>query len=182
MQRAFDHLRPGGWLEYQDASGEALRHGGTAEGTAWARWLRLAGEAMARRGRDFRAPRQYRRWMDELGFVGTREALVPGPVNGWPEAPPHLRLAGRYSLVHWRGAGGVLATMRPLLLGAGVVAPRDYDDLAARVRAEVSDTRNRLFMPLVVVYGQKPAAPEAGDGGVGGGDGHDPAMGPQPAL
>lgn len=154
MRHAFDHLRPGGWLEYQDASGEPLRYGGTAEGTAWARFLLLAGEAMAAQGRDFLAPRRYKGWMDEMGFVNTREELIPGPVNGWPDNA-QLRLAGCYSLINWRGAGGILSTMRKLLLSGGM-APREYDELAGQVRAEVSNPRNRLFMPLVVVYGQKP--------------------------
>lgn len=145
-------MNPGGWIEYVDQTCEPYRWGGTAEGTVWGDFTNAFVASMAKLGRDVQVPRRYQGWLEEVGFVDVRCEVLPLPMNDWP-GHPALKLAGRYNLVNTRT--GSLDVAKPLFVRTGM-DPHEYDVLRAAVEAEISDRRNRFYLPLVIVYGRKP--------------------------
>ncbi|EAQ92443.1 hypothetical protein CHGG_00678 [Chaetomium globosum CBS 148.51] len=86
IQRSFDHLQPGGWLECQEIPAPVMCDDGTLpEDFGWLRWVRdfRAGGQVANRQVDL-GP-QLTGWMHEVGFVDIHEMTFKIPINGWPK-------------------------------------------------------------------------------------------------
>lgn len=86
IQRAFDHLEPGGWLECQEIPALIVCDDGTMpDDYGWLRWVRefQAGGRIANRQLDL-GP-QLKEWMHEVGFVDIHEMTFKIPLNGWPK-------------------------------------------------------------------------------------------------
>ncbi|KAK8028367.1 methyltransferase domain-containing protein [Apiospora marii] len=147
-------VNPGGWIEYVDQSVEPMRHGGTAEGSVWHHYVTTFLDTMAKLGRDLQCPRKYKQWLEEVGFVNVQEQLVPIPMSPWP-SNPKLKLAGSYNLAKVRT--GDLQVAKPIFLRNGM-SDLEYEELANKVRLEITDRNNQYYILLVVVYGQKPPA------------------------
>ncbi|KAK7958544.1 hypothetical protein PG988_013392 [Apiospora saccharicola] len=145
-------VNPGGWFEYVDQSVEPMRHGGTAEGSVWYDYVMTFLKTMAGLGRDLQCPRKYKRWLEEVGFVNVQEQLIPIPMGPWP-SNPKFKLAGSYALAKTRT--GDLEVAKPIFLRAGM-SELEYDELANKVRLEITDRNNQFYILMVVVYGQKP--------------------------
>ncbi|KAK8016145.1 hypothetical protein PG993_014334 [Apiospora rasikravindrae] len=86
VQKAFESLVPGGWVEYQewapcglveadDSMEERLRH------SAMMRFQKAFAEGAARLGRDVKAVPRLKVWLTEVGFVDVVERLVLCPIN-----------------------------------------------------------------------------------------------------
>ncbi|KAK8127828.1 S-adenosyl-L-methionine-dependent methyltransferase [Apiospora sp. TS-2023a] len=147
-------VNPGGWIEYVDQSVEPMRHGGTAEGSVWHDYVMTFLKTMAGLGRDLQCPRKYKRWLEEAGFVNVQEQLIPIPMGPWP-SNPKFKLAGSYALAKTRT--GDLQVAKPIFLRNGM-SELEYDELANKVRLEITDRNNQFYILMVVVYGQKPPA------------------------
>lgn len=85
IHKCFDHLQPGGWLEFDDGCFALVCTDGTLEGTAWERWTRLILQAGAQAGRDFHVARNYKQWLLEAGFVDVVEQRIPVPRRFRPQ-------------------------------------------------------------------------------------------------
>lgn len=83
MQKAFDNLKPGGWIEFNDFTLEHLSTDGSGDGTAHARWTELMVQAAQNAGRDFHVAKKYKQWLLEIGFVDVVEEVIPVP-SRWP--------------------------------------------------------------------------------------------------
>ena len=81
---AFGGLSPGGWMEWQDYYCSLQCVDDSLAGTALERWVGLYIEGGGRLGRDMLAPRRYKRWMEEAGFVDVAEERLAIPGNAWP--------------------------------------------------------------------------------------------------
>jgi hypothetical protein len=88
IQRAFDHLRPGGWLECQEAPATIDCDDGTMpDDYAWLRWS-LDFQAVSRlANRQSEVGPYLKDWMREVGFVDVQEVTFKLPLNGWPKDP-----------------------------------------------------------------------------------------------
>lgn len=100
LQKVYENLLPDGWAEFHEWSCEFIGENAAAEEELRASALGqlaprlLAGGAST--GRDFQSPRNYKRWMLELGFVDVTEVQILTPVNGWP-IDPHDRMMGSWA-------------------------------------------------------------------------------------
>jgi len=86
FQHAFDSLQPGGWLEMQDPYSAIKSKDGSIDGTTWEavtdKWVK-SGEA---RGVPFGTePPNYKRYMEEIGFVDVHEEVLVWPTGPWME-------------------------------------------------------------------------------------------------
>lgn len=79
MRKAFDAMRPGGWIELLDPTFELLCTDGTTEGTGIKRWADLILQSGPVVGRDFLVAKNYKRWLLEIGFVDVVEEVLPCP-------------------------------------------------------------------------------------------------------
>lgn len=67
MRQAYQHLNPGGWIEYQDPFMQFEQANPAYGGTAFRRWCQAMIEGAAIMGRDVMVPGKYRAWMAEEG-------------------------------------------------------------------------------------------------------------------
>lgn len=95
IQKAYDSLEPGGWLEMMDPTFQMMCTDGTCTGTNIERYWNLILEAGRSVGRDFCVATKYRQWLNEIGFVDVVEEV--GPMPGKSCSPPGLRTSGNDS-------------------------------------------------------------------------------------
>lgn len=79
MRKAFDGMRPGGWIELLDPTFELLCTDGTTDGTGIKRWADLILQSGPVVGRDFTVAKNYKQWLLEIGFVDVVEEVFPCP-------------------------------------------------------------------------------------------------------
>ncbi|KAG6046275.1 hypothetical protein E4U39_001480 [Claviceps sp. Clav50 group G5] len=101
LGRAFELLRPGGWIELYEHNVTYVRMGKTKapplEGTAYAKWASLIIQATRSGGRDLTKAVHYATWLREAGFVNVTEKRFGVPMNSWPK-DERLKQIGRLSL------------------------------------------------------------------------------------
>ncbi|KAG5963495.1 hypothetical protein E4U56_002718 [Claviceps arundinis] len=96
--RAFELLRPGGWIEFYEPNMAFVRMGKVPiEGTAHAKWVSLIVQVALRGGRDWTKTVHYATWLREAGFVNVTEKRFGVPINTWPK-DGRLKQIGRLSL------------------------------------------------------------------------------------
>lgn len=79
IQKAFDQLEPGGYLEMMDPTFEILCTDGTSTGTHIERFCNMLLEAANAVGRSFTVAKGYKQWLIEAGFVDVVEDVGPIP-------------------------------------------------------------------------------------------------------
>lgn len=172
FQKSFDNLEPGGWLEIHDATFELLCTDGSCTGSSIERWCSLMLQAAGNIGRDFTAPRKYKHWLIETGFVDVVEDIGPMPGkshmpqmycqpgncstardyntdnlytgNPWPSDPRNQDL-GRWNLTNlYRGIRGM---SWKLLRGLGMT-PAEVEDLIEQVKFDITNIDMHFCFPL----------------------------------
>lgn len=79
IRKCFDSLKPGGWIELQDAVFKLLCTDGSADGSHIERFSHLILQAGQSIGRDFDIPGKYKEMLTEAGFVDIVEEVAPIP-------------------------------------------------------------------------------------------------------
>ncbi|KAG5947573.1 hypothetical protein E4U60_002920 [Claviceps pazoutovae] len=98
LRRAFELLRPGGWIEFYEPNMTFVRMDKSPlEGTAYAKWASLIVQVARRGGRDLTKTVHYAAWLREAGFVNVTEKRFGLPMNAWPK-DERLKQIGRLSL------------------------------------------------------------------------------------
>ncbi|KAG6222196.1 hypothetical protein E4U25_000563, partial [Claviceps purpurea] len=97
LRRAFELLRPGGWIEFYEPIQSFVRLGKSLEGTAFGKWVDLIVEAARRQGRDWTETVHYATWLRQAGFVNVTEKRFGIPMNTWTN-DERLKQMGRLSL------------------------------------------------------------------------------------
>lgn len=88
VQRAYDNLEPGGWLECQEIECLPGCDDGTmTENHAWLGWANQLCIASERIDRQLNMADQIKGWLEEVGFVDVQQAVFKIPTNGWPKDP-----------------------------------------------------------------------------------------------
>jgi SAM-dependent methyltransferase len=83
FRNAFQALRPGGWIEMQDAVFPVVSDDGSADGTALLQWWESLVQAGSALGRPFGTePPNYKTYLEEAGFID-----VQVQVHRWPFGP-----------------------------------------------------------------------------------------------
>jgi hypothetical protein len=86
IQRAFDHLKPGGWLECHEIPAMiGCDDGSMPDNYGWVRWVRDFEVAARLANRQLDIGPHLRDWMREVGFVDVQETVFKIPINGWPK-------------------------------------------------------------------------------------------------
>jgi trans-aconitate methyltransferase len=97
IQRSYDHLQPGGWMESQEIYPSVLCDDGTMDKSTHAfhqYWQKLDEAAMIM-GKPLRIANKLKRWYEEAGFVDVHEEVFRVPINSWPK-DPQFKLIGRF--------------------------------------------------------------------------------------
>lgn len=151
LQKAYSHLEPGGWIEFQDHTPEILSSDGSSHGSALEQFGQAIVDGLARVGRDATRIKHLRKLLVAQGFVDVVEKVMPYPVGAWPE-DRHYRDVGRW-MAH-NVALGLDGSIK-MLLAAGL-SWSEAQDLTTRVRGELKTNLVHAYLPFYVVYGRKP--------------------------
>ncbi|KYK60652.1 hypothetical protein DCS_01790 [Drechmeria coniospora] len=158
FRRALEHLKPGGWIELQEIHHRPKK--AQASGTIppehpvvqfWARvteGLNALGVNL-----DMAAGGLLARMMRDAGFVNVTERVFHVPIGTWPKNKV-LKTVGLY----WRTI--LLDGIQAIALGPltrGLQWSRDEVELfLMEVRRAYHDNAALMYMPLHVIYAQKP--------------------------
>ncbi|KAI8158318.1 Secondary metabolism regulator LAE1 [Colletotrichum sp. SAR 10_70] len=137
LQKCYDNLNPGGYLELNDIDAVPLSDDGTlTEDTNLMKSVRLWHEGLAGLGRHFQ---EFSRFKDALAKVGFEDVHIKRyrwPTNGWPKDKKHKEL-GIWNLEniapHWDGfimapLTRALGWTKEDVLALGKDARRDFAD------------------------------------------------------
>ncbi|KAL0939767.1 methyltransferase domain-containing protein [Colletotrichum truncatum] len=95
----FDHLNPGGWVEFQDMDGKYYSDDGTyTEEHAMYQWNKKFIEACEAMGRTARPGPQLEGWVRHAGFQNVVHRRFKVPIGPWPR-DPHFKDVGMLNLV-----------------------------------------------------------------------------------
>jgi metalloendopeptidase OMA1, mitochondrial len=102
IQRAFAHLKPGGWLECQEVLAMPVCDDDTMPPNhAFLRWCQDTAEASAVANRQMLIGPELKQWMIEAGFVDVQQVVFKLPLNGWPKdrLPKHIGMMWQRNLL-----------------------------------------------------------------------------------
>ncbi|KAH6713325.1 S-adenosyl-L-methionine-dependent methyltransferase [Leptodontidium sp. MPI-SDFR-AT-0119] len=155
MERAMKHTKPGGWVEFQElhyyphCDDESLDRP-----YAVREWLEYVRDGVANFGSDLNGVTKLREKMEAAGFINIEEQVLRCPVGIWPKNRT-LKLAGLY----WRTAisdGLMSVAKRPMEKGLGW-SVAEIEVFLVGVRKALHDSSFHAYMPLHMLYGQKPS-------------------------
>ncbi|KAK4116927.1 S-adenosyl-L-methionine-dependent methyltransferase, partial [Canariomyces notabilis] len=156
MRRALEHIRPGGWFEMQEVYHYPISaNNSMSPDHPVAQYWTLIKDGLENLGINFHAAANGRLadMMRDCGFVNVTERVLQIPIGTWPKNKV-LKTVGLY----WRTIliDGIQAiALGPLTRGCGWT--REQVELfLIDVRRAYHDNSCLAYMPLHIVYGQKP--------------------------
>ncbi|KAH8650187.1 S-adenosyl-L-methionine-dependent methyltransferase [Xylariales sp. PMI_506] len=156
LQRIYNNLRPGGWVEYHEYLPEIFGKDDVSqqamETSAVFEWSERAVRGAARFGRDMKIARQYKQLLINNGFVDVVEKKVLAPNNPWPTDPRQRRI-GQYMQANTLELLGAVSIK--MLQGDGMTMEQ-IEEYIPRVRESVLDPSLHLYSTMYIVYGRKP--------------------------
>nr|XP_036580142.1 methyltransferase domain-containing protein [Colletotrichum truncatum]KAF6787974.1 methyltransferase domain-containing protein [Colletotrichum truncatum] len=150
----FDHLNPGGWVEFQDMDGKYYSDDGTyTEEHAMYQWNKKFIEACEAMGRTARPGPQLEGWVRHAGFQNVVHRRFKVPIGPWPR-DPHFKDVGMLNLVQLlEGLEGFSLKVFCGFLGQSEGWLRE---LLGKVREEMKSAAVHAMFDHHIVYAQKP--------------------------
>ncbi|KAK6597585.1 methyltransferase domain-containing protein [Botrytis cinerea] len=153
ISQCYDHIKPGGWVEFQSIHGvlgcddDTLPPG--SKFREYDKHIRAAAVAF---GTPLEDPASFKKWLDEAGFEAVVEKKYKIPSNPWPK-DPRLKLIGAFEQENFMtGLEGM--SLRTLdKLGWSL---EDSKLFLGEVKKEIKNRRKHPYYPFYVVYGRKP--------------------------
>ncbi|KAL2004052.1 hypothetical protein VTN02DRAFT_557 [Thermoascus thermophilus] len=153
-RQAYEHLKPGGWLEMQEYETETHSDDGTLEATTFIKsWQRQINEASRTFGKGFNEAAAQKERLVEAGFVDVRDDVYKVPFGPWVK-DPRLKEIGQYNLL------GMLDAVEAFTLAVATrvlkLSPEEARELIDGVKAEFQSGKYHLYGKIHFVYGRKP--------------------------
>ena len=145
-KNAFDHLKPGGWLELQELDPRVLSDDGTHEQAPnHSSFINHIIEACKQLGRPISKYSEHKAFLEEAGFVDIEEHFFKVPINTWPR-DPQLKEVGKCILAsYFAGYEGIGIGFFTRVLGW---TADEFAVYLARIRAELKDRRLHTYHTL----------------------------------
>lgn len=154
LQKCFDNLTPGGWVEFQDLN-FPLRcddESAPAESVPM-QWSTYMMKGAAKLGVDMTASDNLPRWLAQAGFVDITTERFAWPINRWPKDEKEKE-KGMWNLQNFlEGVQGF--SMAIFTKGLGW-AREEVEVYLAECRKEFADRRKHVYMPIGTFYARKP--------------------------
>ncbi|KAK7923790.1 hypothetical protein PG985_007861 [Apiospora marii] len=143
LSQAFDHLKPGGWIEYQDTAPVLMSPHPGWQDSAFKEWSDLFIDGARLMGRDLHVPNHYKDWLTEARFVDVTETKFMIPYGPW-HRDEKFKNAGSFFLDSamngLRGTGWKF-------LGATGLSGDEIERLVDKAKSEVLDPKFRWRAP-----------------------------------
>ncbi|CAK7229988.1 hypothetical protein SCUCBS95973_007421 [Sporothrix curviconia] len=153
LKAAYDNLRPGGYVEWQDYMSRFRAVDDSLQGSALTKLDSLYAEAGRNLGRDMLVTPKLAGMMREVGFVDVIEERYALPGNPWPKGR-EAKTLGLWQMTNFLD-GMQAITMTVLTKGLGMT-PTEVELLLMDVRKDVQNTNVHFYIPVYVMYGRKP--------------------------
>ncbi|KAI1076404.1 S-adenosyl-L-methionine-dependent methyltransferase [Whalleya microplaca] len=155
---AYKTLRPGGWIELQDLKAACNCDDGTMlEGDMYALYTETFTRAMNSLGVDPGSVYKYAEWLREAGFVNIEVKMLKTPVGTWPEDPHQSKIGLFNRNMIYDGLHGF--SIKPFTRGLGWTV-EEVEVFLVDVRKALLNSTAHIWLPFLVVYGQKPLNPD----------------------
>ncbi|KAJ4168286.1 hypothetical protein NW754_013620 [Fusarium falciforme] len=154
FRRAFQHLKPGGYIEFQAVYPRWLSDDGTAEKAENAQgWLKVLIEGSIKFGKSLEGAVDWKDKMQKAGFVEVRQEVRKMPIGAWPK-DPKLKEIGKYQAIQQIQA---VESYTPRIF-SNVMGWKEEEIQVhvARVRKDLKDPSIHLYVPIYFVWGRKP--------------------------
>lgn len=154
VQKCFDNLEPGGYLEMHDGTFPPECDDGTLpEDSGLMQLTRLAAQASANLGRPIDISPHYAKLMQEAGFVDIVFAKYKWPTNAWPREVKEKTI-GTWTLANVEpGLEGLFLALLTRGLGMSV---EETMVLCAQARKDMRNCDIHAYWPVYFCYGRKP--------------------------
>ncbi|RAH49795.1 class I SAM-dependent methyltransferase [Aspergillus brunneoviolaceus CBS 621.78] len=168
LQQAYQHVKPGGWVEIQEFETWIRSDDGTdQQAVRIHEYQRKLDEASRRFGKRMNIASSVRGWMQDAGFQHVTDDTYKCPLGPWARNP-HFKELGRM------GKAAFFDTIEPYSL-ALLTRVMDYtyeqaQRYAQDVRHELVHGSFHIYTLFHYVYGQKPPEKANNDGHNGGDD------------
>lgn len=145
IKSIYDHLNPGGWVEFTEWIAILQSPDHSLEGTAFHKWNLLLRQGLQNMGRSLHYPNHYQPLLEKAGFERIRVSKYAAPTNACYPGKKCQRF-GAMMTKNWN------AVIEPLsgpvfTIGLGW-SESQLDSLLKNVRKEIEDTRYHSFMTL----------------------------------
>lgn len=155
LDRIRTHLRPGGWVEFQEIHGDPQCDDGTmADDDMMAQYYRLGAEAMSKFGLDITQVRSLGERLQKAGFVDVRCVVRKLPLGPWAR-DPRLRLIGQYSRV--TAVDSIDMAIHKPFIALGM-SEEERHAWAARTRESILDDKPHRYYQHYFWYAQRPTS------------------------
>jgi SAM-dependent methyltransferase len=144
IQQAYNALRPGGFLEYQDGAFPMQYIGDVPTESALERWNGLVTEAAGKLGRDFSCAHNYRRWFEEVGFENVTERRFYWPMGQWVKGQYYKQLAA-YCSEDLKG--GLEAISQKMYRFVGM-SQDEMKAMANEAREDLNNPKIHAYVPV----------------------------------
>ena len=143
IQKGFNNLEPGGWMESQELDSKVYCDDGTMS-SDWPllEWSEQQEEAAMDLGLPLRIANKLRMWYEHAGFVEVKEEIFRVPILEWAKEP-QLKMFGRF----------MAQNMQAGLYGWSVRHfHRAFGWTEAETRVKLARVHNSLFDKTVHAY------------------------------
>lgn len=154
VQKCFDNLEPGGYLEMHDGTFPPECDDGTMPANcALLQLTTLATEASARLGRPLDVSPQYAKMMEQAGFVDIVFQKYKWPTNAWPR-DRKMKTLGYWTLANVEpGLEGLFLALLTRGMGMSV---EETMILCSEARKDLRNPDIHAYWPAFYCYGRKP--------------------------
>ncbi|PQE04753.1 hypothetical protein CJF30_00004545 [Rutstroemia sp. NJR-2017a BBW] len=154
FDQCYNNMTPGGWVELLDiclpfeSADDTLK-----KDSPLFKWSQLLLEGSVKAGRDLNSCLKYKEQLTKRGFVNVTETIYKWPCNKWPKDAKAKEL-GMWNLENLaNGLSGLSIATFTRLLGWTV---DELEVFLVDVRKDLKDTKIHAYIPIYVVYAQKP--------------------------
>nr|XP_036579209.1 methyltransferase domain-containing protein [Colletotrichum truncatum]KAF6786695.1 methyltransferase domain-containing protein [Colletotrichum truncatum] len=154
LKKCYDNLKPGGFIELQEAEFNILSADGTAERGAFYKCLAYVASALEVFGCPFIPLDKLTSLLPEAGFVEVSDRRFVWPLNSWPR-DPHLKELGSWTRENLacNTAGMIMAPMTRV----HGWRQEEVQVFAAEVRKDLADRGNHGYWPIRAIWAKKPS-------------------------
>jgi SAM-dependent methyltransferase len=155
FRRAYEHLRPGGYIELQDPSFPAhCEDPKLASESLFMRWSQHIVEGIGKVGVNPRVVENWAELLHAAGFVDIHVKWHNWPIGPWPKGEKN-KMLGRWAAADFYNA---VPTTVAVFTRALKWLPEEYDVFVAKIRNEIKVGKMPVYLPICFCYARKPPA------------------------
>ncbi|KAF9876736.1 methyltransferase domain-containing protein [Colletotrichum karsti] len=162
--QAYNHMKPGAWIEFQELHGQIHSDDGTmAKDDKLKEFYELVAEAFQGLGMDFHKARDLKPHLESAGFKNIHCEVKKIPVGTWPKDQTQ-RLIGYFSKQAINMAAPAFTGKPFEAMGISKVEAQVW---CATIKKDMEDNSKHRYYNMFFWYAQKPENAPATDGGAG---------------